>query len=179
MLGYQTSFIQMTCVNLLCSQKFSEKRVAYIALCLLLDEKSEVLLLTANTIKKDLENSNQFIIGIALNAIGEACTADICRQLSTEVLNLMNNPNPFIKKKAALAACKIVRKCPDLTENFMERLSNYLDDKNHGVLICGVTLAIQIFKQDISYVDRFRKFQLGIVIIYFKIVKIPEKSSLN
>jgi AP-1 complex subunit gamma-1 len=163
MLGYQTSFVQMTCVNLLCSQKYTEKRVAYIALCLLLDERSEVLLLTANTIKKDLESSNQFNISIALNAIGEACTADMCRQLSSEVVKLMNNPNPFIKKKAALAATKIIKKCPDLTETFLERLGNYLDDKNHGVLLCGVTLAIQIFKHDLNFVDKHRKYMYGIV----------------
>ena len=164
MLGYQTSFIQMTCVNLLSSQKFSEKRMAYIALCLLLDEKSEVLLLTANTIKKDLENPSQFVNGIALNAIGEACTGDMCRQLSTEVVKLMSNPNPFIKKKAALAMSKIVKKCPDLTESFVDKIGNYLDDKNHGVLLCGVSLAIQVFKQDISHVEKFRKFQNGLVI---------------
>lgn len=163
MLGYQTSFVQMTCVNLLVSLNFSDKRIAYIALCLLLDEKSEVLLLTANTIKKDLENSNQFINAIALNAIGEACTADMCRQLSSEVVKLMSNTNPFIKKKAALAAGKIVRKCPDLIESFLDKLGNYLDEKNHGVLICGVTLAIQIFKHDIKYIEKFRKFQPIIV----------------
>ena len=55
MLGYPTNFIHMTCVNLLASGKYSDKRIAYVALCVLMDERSEVLLLTSHTIKKDLE----------------------------------------------------------------------------------------------------------------------------
>ena len=56
MLGYPTNFIHMTCVNLLASGKYSDKRIAYVALCVLMDERSEVLLLTSHTIKKDLES---------------------------------------------------------------------------------------------------------------------------
>ena len=164
MLGHQTNFIQMTCVNLLSSQKFSEKRIAYIALCVLLDERSEVLLLTANTIKKDLENSNQFIVAIALNSIGEACTGDMCRQLSGEIVKLMKSPNPFIKKKAALACSKIVRKCPDLTESFIDKIHTYFEDKKHGVLLCGASLAIQVIKAEPQLIEKFRKYLPTIVI---------------
>ncbi len=153
----------MTCVNLLQSNKFTEKRIAYIALCILMDEKSEVLLLTSNTIKKDLESSNQYIVAVALNTIGEVCTVDLCRDLSVEVGKLMNNPNPYIKKKAALAATRIIKKCPELLETFADRLGSYLEDKNHGVLICGISLAIQVFKMESAYIEKYRKYLNGIV----------------
>jgi len=154
----------MTCVNLLQSNKFTEKRIAYIALCILFDEKSEVLLLTSNTIKKDLESSNQYIVAVALNTIGEVCTADLCRDLSVEVGKLMSSPNPYIKKKAALGATRIIKKCPELLETFADRLGSYFEDKNHGVLICGISLAIQVFRQDPAYIEKYRKYLNGIVI---------------
>ena len=153
----------MTCVNLLQSNKFNEKRIAYIALCVLMDEKSEVLMLTTNTIKKDLLSSNQYIVAVALNTIGEVCTSDLCREVSPEVEKLMSNPNPYIKKKAALAATRIIKKCPELLETFADRIGSYLEDKNHGVLICGISLAIQVFKQDSSYIETYRKYLNGIV----------------
>ncbi len=148
----------MTCVNLLASPKFNDKRVAYVALCVLMDEKSEVLLLTSHTIKKDLENPNQYIASTALNAIGEVCTADMCRDSAPDVLKLLSNSNPFIKKKASLALSKIIRKCPELTETVAEKLNLIFEDKNHGVLLGGLSLAAQIFRNEPQYVDRYRKY---------------------
>lgn len=158
MLGFETNFIQMTCVNLLSSSNFTEKRIAYVALCVLMDEKCEVLLLTTSTIKKDLESTNQYIVAIALNAIGEVCTPFMCRELAPEIIKLMNNPNPYIKKKAALACSKVIRKCPEFLETISGKLSTYFEDKNHGVLLCGLSLAIQVFKQDEVYIDNYRKY---------------------
>ncbi len=158
MLGYPTSFIQMTCVNLLASNKFTDKRIAYVALCVIMDEKSEVLLLTSHTIKKDLESTNQYIAATALNAIGEVATPDMCRDTSPEVLKLLTNNNPYIKKKAALALSKIIRKCPELLDTVAEKLNLIFEDKNHGVLLCGLALAIQIFRQEPSYIEKYRKY---------------------
>ena len=70
-LGYHTEFIQMTCINLLASSSFLHKRLAYLALSTLMDENSELLLLTSNTIKNDIDNSNPYISACALRAIGE------------------------------------------------------------------------------------------------------------
>lgn len=167
MLGYPTSFIHMTCVNLLASNKFSDKRIAYVALCVLMDERSEILLLTSHTIKKDLESMNQYIVAIALNAIGEVCTSDMCRDSAPEVVKLLSHSNPFIKKKAALAASKIIRKCPELLESFADKLATLLEDKNHGVLLCGLSLTIQVFKMDETYVEKYRK-NLPSLIRYLK-----------
>ena len=41
LLGYQTEFIHMTCISLLASQNFTQKRLAYLGICMLLDEKSK------------------------------------------------------------------------------------------------------------------------------------------
>ena len=158
MLGYPTTFIHMTCVNLLASSKFHDKRVAYVALCVLMDEKSEVLLLTSHTIKKDLENSNQYIVSTALNAIGEVCTADMCRDSAPDVMKLLSSTNPFIKKKATLALSKIIRKCPELTETVADKLKCIFEDKNHGVLLGGLSLASQIFKNEPQYIEKYIKY---------------------
>jgi AP-1 complex subunit gamma-1 len=132
-----------------------------------MDEKSEVLILTSHTIKKDLEVGNQYIVAVALNTIGEVCTADLCRDLSVEVSKLMNNQNPYIKKKAALAATRIIKKCPELLETFADKLGSYFEDKNHGVLICGISLAIQVFRMEPSYIEKYRKY-LSSVIKYLR-----------
>ncbi len=52
MLGYPTHFGQMECIKLIASGSFPEKRIGYLGLMLLLDERQEVLMLVTNSLKK-------------------------------------------------------------------------------------------------------------------------------
>lgn len=66
------------------------------------------------------------------------------RDLFPEVETLMSTANPYIRRKAAICAMRICRKVPDLHEHFLEKAKNLLSDRNHGVLLCGLTLAIDL-----------------------------------
>jgi AP-1 complex subunit gamma-1 len=66
------------------------------------------------------------------------------RDLFPEVEGLMSTANPYIRRKAAICAMRICRKVPDLYEHFLEKAKNLLSDRNHGVLLCGLTLAIDL-----------------------------------
>ena len=61
MLGYSTHFGHMECLKLIATSKYSEKRIGYLALMLLLDEKQEVLMLVTNSLQADLKDSNHFV----------------------------------------------------------------------------------------------------------------------
>lgn len=52
MLGYPTHFGQMECLKLIASTGFPEKRIGYLGLMLLLDERQEVLMLVTNSLKQ-------------------------------------------------------------------------------------------------------------------------------
>ena len=158
LLGYQTEFIHMTCISLLASQNFTQKRLAYLGICMLLDEKSDILLLSSNIIKKDLASNNKYIVAAALNTIGEIGTADMCRDTCPEIIKCLNSSNPYIKKKAALALTKVVKSCPELIETVQQNLSTIFEDKNHGVLLAGLALAEQIFKAEPKTVKKYKKY---------------------
>jgi hypothetical protein len=105
-----------------------------------------------------LDSSNLSVVSLALNAIGEACTTDMCRELALDVGRMMSNSFVSIKKKAALACIKIIKKCPELIDTFVNHLHSYFDYKNHGVLLAGCALANEIFKIDPSHIPKFTKY---------------------
>ena len=163
LLGYQTEFIHMTCISLLASQNFTQKRLAYLGICMLLDEKSDILLLSSNIIKKDLSSNNKYIVAAALTTIGEIGTPDMCRDTCPEIIKCLNSTNPYIKKKAALALSKVVRSCPELIETVEQNLATIFEDKNHGVLLSGLALVEQVFKAEPKIIKKYKKYLVPMI----------------
>lgn len=158
MMGYPTHFGQMECLKLIASSKFPEKRVGYLGLTQLLDENTEVLMLVTNSIKNDMGlDSNQYVNGLALCALGNIASPEMCRALSREVEKLMSSTNPYIRKKAALCAMRIVRKVDEIEDKFNHRIGSLLEDRNHGVLIAGCALLTTLLEINPSYVNEFRR----------------------
>lgn len=163
MLGYPTHFGQMECLKLIASAGFPEKRIGYLGLMLLLDERQEVLMLVTNSLKQDLNHGNQYIVGLALCALGNICSAEMARDLAPEVEKLLQSRDQNIRKKAALCSIRIVRKVPDLAENFMGPATTLLKEKHHGVLITGVQLCTELCKASTEALDYLRKHTDGLV----------------
>lgn len=70
------------------------------------------------------------------------------RDLFPEVETIISSANPYIRRKAALCAMRISRKVPDLQEHFIEKAKQLLQDRNHGVLLCGLTLVTSLCEAD-------------------------------
>ncbi|THG21150.1 hypothetical protein TEA_017746 [Camellia sinensis var. sinensis] len=99
MLGYPTHFGQMECLKLIASTGFPEKRIGYLGLMLLLDERQEVPMLVTNSLKHDLNHFNQYIVGLALCALGNICSVEMASDLAPEVERLLQFRDPNIRKK--------------------------------------------------------------------------------
>ncbi|KAJ5054610.1 uncharacterized protein L3040_000877 [Drepanopeziza brunnea f. sp. 'multigermtubi'] len=168
-LGERTHFGQIECLKLLASPRFADKRLGYLGTMLLLDENQEVLTLVTNSLKNDLNHSNQYIVGLALCTLGNIASVEMSRDLFPEIETLLSTANPYIRRKAALCAMRICRKVPDLQEHFLEKAASLLSDRNHGVLLCGLTLVTSLCEADEAeggeegIVEKFRPFSGGLV----------------
>ncbi|TWU74715.1 clathrin associated protein complex large subunit [Metarhizium rileyi] len=168
-LGERTHFGQIECLKLLASPRFADKRLGHLATSLLLDENQEVLTLVTNSLKNDLGHSNQYIAGLALCTLGNIASIEMSRDLFPEIETLISTSNPYIRRKAALCAMRICRKVPDLQEHFLEKATNLLADRNHGVLLCGLTLVTSLCEADEEeggeegIVQKFKPFVPGLV----------------
>ena len=117
----------------------------------------------------DLNHSNQYIVGLALCALGNIASIEMSRDLFPEVENLMSTANPYIRRKAAICAMRICRKVPDLHEHFLEKAKTLLGDRNHGVLLCGLTFATDLCEAEEEeegpegVIEMFRPLSGGLV----------------
>ncbi|XP_074383581.1 AP-1 complex subunit gamma-2-like isoform X2 [Apium graveolens] len=174
MLGYPTHFGQMECLKLIAAPGFPEKRIGYLGLMLLLDERQEVLMLVTNSLKQDLNHTNQYIVGLALCALGNICSAEMARDLAPEVERLLQLRDPNIRKKAALCSIRIIKKVPDLAENFVNPAASLLKEKHHGVLLTGIQLCTDLCEVSTEALEFFRKkYTEGLVKVLKDVVNSP------
>jgi AP-1 complex subunit gamma-1 len=132
---------------------------------LLLDENQATLTLVTNCLKKfvfvfngsDMNNSNVYIVGLALCTLGNIASPEMSRDLSGEVERLLGSQNSYVRKKACLTALRIIRKVPDLADHFLERASSLLSERNHGVLLTGVTLLEQMCLDSTTVTNSIRE----------------------
>jgi AP-1 complex subunit gamma-1 len=156
MLGYSTQFGALEVIALCAAPQFTAKRIGYLALMLLLDEDTELLMMVTNSLRQDLTHLNQFVVGLALSALGNVGSAQMGRDLAPDVEALLSSPNAYIRKKAALCAVRVIRKVPDMGERYSGKVKALLSDKNHGVLLTGLQLLIELCKSDPSFVSLFK-----------------------
>ncbi|KAJ1910358.1 clathrin associated protein complex large subunit [Tieghemiomyces parasiticus] len=144
LLGYPAHYGQIECLKLVASGRYSDKRLGYLGIMLLLDENQEILTLVTNSLKNDMNHSNMYIVGLALCTLGNIASVEVATDLVDEVERLMESSNTYIRKKAALCGLRIVRKVPDLRDGFIEKTKHHLTDKNPGVVLAGLALAQEL-----------------------------------
>ncbi|GBG25245.1 AP-1 complex subunit gamma [Hondaea fermentalgiana] len=157
MLGYPSHFGQMECLKLIASPRFLDKRVGYLGLAILVEESAEVLTLVTNSLSSDLEHRNQFVQGLALAALGNVSNKDMLRDLSNQVLKLLSHSNVYVRKKATLCAVQILKKVPDMVEDFVPVAVQMLQDRNHAVKLTSATLLAQVARAHPGFIKKVRK----------------------
>ncbi|XP_059952417.1 AP-1 complex subunit gamma-like 2 isoform X1 [Mesoplodon densirostris] len=157
LLGYPAHFGQMECLKLIASPRFTDKRVGYLGAMLLLDERQDAHLLITNSIKNDLSQGIQAVQGLALCTLSATGSAEMCRDLATEVEKLLLQPSAYVRKKAVLTAVHMIRKVPELSEIFLPPCAQLLHEHHHGILLGTITLITELCERSPAALEHFRK----------------------
>ncbi|KAG1458136.1 hypothetical protein G6F56_006463 [Rhizopus delemar] len=145
-LGWDIDFGHLEAVNLISSQKYSEKQIGYLAVTLLFHENSDLVRLVVNSIKKDLEDMNEINNCLALHAIANIGGREMAESLAIDVHRLLISPTSksFVKKKAALTMLRLFRKHPDVipVTDWADKIIFLMDEHDLGVALSVVTLVL-------------------------------------
>jgi len=151
--GYPTDFGMTECIKLCASNKYSDKRVAYLGLMILVDETEEILMLMTNCLKQDLHSQDLQIVSLALNVLGDIASVEMVRDLMPEIEMHLGAQNAYIRKKATLAAVRAVKKLgPEETANVLSVVPAVFKIKSAAVHISGTALISAICQQSSSNV---------------------------
>ncbi|KAJ1728973.1 clathrin associated protein complex large subunit [Coemansia biformis] len=144
LLGFPVQFGQLECLKLAASPRFSDKRVGYLGVTLLLDERQDILTLLTNSLKSDMHSTDDYIVGLALSTLSCVASSEVASDLVDEVERLLDSPRSYLRKKATLAAVRIVRREPELATAFVKRIQPLLGDRHHGVKLAAATLLTEL-----------------------------------
>lgn len=115
-------------------------------------------MMITNTIQRDLQNSStQQVLSLAVSTVANISTPEMCRDLYKDIIALLGHSSSFVRKKACMAATRIIQKCPDLIDDFIGKVDNLMEDRSHGVLIGSVVLSTAILHSDKSYMEQIKR----------------------
>ncbi|GJQ14766.1 hypothetical protein GpartN1_g6557.t1 [Galdieria partita] len=156
MQGYPTEFGQLECLKLCTSPKYKDKRVGYLGLLVLLDENQEVLTLVTNCILQDLQSNIPLVAGLALTAVGNVASAELIKDVFPLVEKHLQGKDPYLRKKALLAAVRICKKVPEYSNLLFDYMTQTLGEHTEEVVLTGLALAFELANTSPEYIDRLR-----------------------
>lgn len=135
-------------VEVMSMAKFAHKKVGYLAAFQSFYEGSDLLLLIANQLRKDLGSTNEFEAGLALDCLSCIATPDLARELSPEVFRLLANRQLYARKKATLVLLKLFAKYPDAVRIAFKRLVEKMEDPDLQVVSAAVSVLCEMTIKD-------------------------------
>ena len=79
-------------------------------------------------------------VAVTLNGIAHIATADLARDLSPELISMLNHSRPNIRKRAILALHKVITKYPEAAQHARARLGEKLEDSDPSNLYLDTTM---------------------------------------
>ncbi|CAF4308980.1 unnamed protein product, partial [Rotaria magnacalcarata] len=148
MLGYDISWSSFNVIEVMSSNKFTFKRIGYLAASQSFHEGTDVLMLTTNMIRKDLNSSSMYEVGIAMSGLSCFINADLARDLANDIMSLMTSTKPYIRKRAVLLLYKVFLNNPDALKPAFPRLREKLEDPDPGVQAAAVNVICELARRN-------------------------------
>uniref|UniRef100_A0A0L8IGM1 AP-2 complex subunit alpha n=1 Tax=Octopus bimaculoides TaxID=37653 RepID=A0A0L8IGM1_OCTBM len=134
----------MEAVNLLSSNKYTEKQIGYLFITVLISAGSDLMKLVIQSIKNDLNSRNPVHVNLALQCVANIGSREMAENLGTEIPRLLVSGETIdsVKQSAALTLLRLLRTSPDLIQmgEWTSRVIHLLNDQHMGVVTSAASL---------------------------------------
>ncbi|PNF29931.1 AP-3 complex subunit delta-1 [Cryptotermes secundus] len=163
MLGYDISWAGFNIIEVMSSSKFTYKRIGYLSSSQSFHSDTELLMLTTNMIRKDLNSQNQYDAGLALSGLSCFISPDLARDLANDIMTLLTSTKPYLRKKAVLMMYKVFLRFPEALRPAFPRLKEKLEDPDSGVQSAAVNVVCELARKN-------PKNYLSLAPVFFKLM---------
>ncbi|XP_068968798.1 AP-3 complex subunit delta-1 [Bombus flavifrons] len=163
MLGYDISWAGFNIIEVMSSAKFTYKRIGYLTASQSFHADTELLMLTTNMIRKDLNSQNQYDAGLALSGLSCFISSDLARDLVNDIMTLLTSTKPYLRKKAVLMMYKVFLRFPEALRPAFPRLKEKLEDPDSGVQSAAVNVVCELARKN-------PKNYLSLAPVFFKLM---------
>uniref|UniRef100_A0A452H8R8 AP-2 complex subunit alpha n=1 Tax=Gopherus agassizii TaxID=38772 RepID=A0A452H8R8_9SAUR len=144
LLGHDIDFGHMEAVNLLSSNRYTEKQIGYLFISVLVNSNSELIRLINNAIKNDLASRNPTFMGLALHCIANVGSREMAEAFAGEIPKILvaGDTMDSVKQSAALCLLRLYRTSPDFVPmgDWTSRVVHLLNDQHLGVVTAATSL---------------------------------------
>uniref|UniRef100_A0A0W0GBD1 AP-3 complex subunit delta n=1 Tax=Moniliophthora roreri TaxID=221103 RepID=A0A0W0GBD1_MONRR len=141
MMGYDMSWASFHVVEVMSSPRIHLKSVGYLAAGQSFDQDTDVLMLTTNLLKKAY-------VSVTLNGISNIVTPDLARDLSPELIRMLNHSRPHIRKRAVIALFKAIQRYPEVLQHAVSRMKEKLEDPDPGVVAATANVLCELVRRN-------------------------------
>uniref|UniRef100_A0A1Q3F930 AP-3 complex subunit delta n=1 Tax=Culex tarsalis TaxID=7177 RepID=A0A1Q3F930_CULTA len=163
MCGYDISWAGFNIIEVMSSNRFTCKRIGYLAASQCFHPDSELLMLTTNMVRKDLSSTNQYDAGVALSGLSCFISTDLSRDLANDIMTLMSSTRPYLRMKAVLMMYKVFLRYPEALRPAFPKLKEKLEDPDPGVQSAAVNVICELARKN-------PKNYLSLAPIFFKLM---------
>ncbi|XP_060705490.1 AP-2 complex subunit alpha-2 [Hemiscyllium ocellatum] len=152
LLGHDIDFGHMEAVNLLSSNKYTEKQIGYLFISVLVNSNSELIRLINNAIKNDLASRNPIFMCLALHCIANVGSREMAEAFASEIPKILvaGDTMDSVKQSAALCLLRLYKTSPDLVPmgEWTSRVVHLLNDQHLGVVTAATSLITCLSKKN-------------------------------
>ncbi|KAJ3593103.1 hypothetical protein NHX12_005440 [Muraenolepis orangiensis] len=144
LLGHDIDFGHMEAVNLLSSNKYTEKQIGYLFISVLVNSNSDLIRLINNGLKNDLASRNPTYMNLALHCVANVGSREMAEAFAADIPRVLvaGDTMDSVKQSAALCLLRLNRTSPDLVPmgEWTARVVHLLNDQHLGVVTAATSL---------------------------------------
>lgn len=152
LLGHDIDFGHMEAVNLLSSNKYSEKQIGYLFISVLVNTNSDLIKLIIQSIKNDLGSRNPIHVNLAMQCIANIGSKEMAEAFGYDIPKLLVSGDTMdvVKQSAALCLLRLFRTSQEIIPGgeWTSRIVHLLNDQHLGVVTAAASLIDALVKRN-------------------------------